>query len=373
MTRLAILGSTGSIGRQALSVVHRFSQRWQVVALAGGKNLDLLSRQIEEFRPRFIYHQGNPKSIDPARFTPLDEMTRHPDVDIVLLALSGISGLRPALTSAEAGKIIAIANKESLVMAGGLIKDVCYRSGAVLRPVDSEHSAIWQCLEGELNPPTQVIITASGGPFRGYSEEKLRRVTPEQALKHPSWRMGDKVTIDSATLMNKGLEVIEAHFLFGLPYDRIKVLVHPESIVHSLVEFADGSVKAQLAYPDMRIPIQYALAYPDRLENPDLPRLENCLTRGLRFEEPDRNAFPCLDLAITAANKGATYPAVLCGADEEAVTLFLNNEIQFTDIPRLIQAALERHQPITSPSLGEVEEVSLWARKTVRELAKPCS
>lgn len=364
---LAILGSTGSIGRQALSVVRRFPGRWQVVALAAGSNLGLLSLQVEEFKPRFIYHQGSPRAVDSKRFIPLSEMASHPEVDMVLLALSGMAGLRPALNAARAGKVIALANKESLVMAGSLLQDACQESGSSLRPVDSEHSAIWQCLE-DGNPPRKVILTASGGPFRGYSREELSQVTPEQALRHPSWKMGKKVTIDSATLMNKGLEVIEAHFLFNLPYDNISVLVHPETVVHALVEFADGSVKAQLAYPDMRLPIQFALSYPERLENEDLPRLGSCL-EALHFLEPDRHTFPCLDLAVTAAKNGATYPAVLCGADEGAVELFLERKISFTDIPRLIQDTLERHEPYATTSVEEIEAAGLWAYSTVKELA----
>jgi len=235
-------------------------------------------------------------------------------------------------------------------------------------PVDSEHSAIWQCLAGETQPPAGLILTASGGPFRGYSSAQLGKVTAQQALKHPSWQMGKKVTIDSATLMNKGLEVIEAHWLFDIPWENIKVLIHPQSIVHSMVEFTDGSTKAQLGYPDMRLPIQYALSYPERLPNPHLPRLDWERSNNLTFEPPDRDTFPCLRLAVEAGMKGGTYPAVLCAADEVAVELFLSGCIKFTDIAKLVEQVLEGHQAIAHPTLEEIMTADAWARDKARQL-----
>jgi 1-deoxy-D-xylulose-5-phosphate reductoisomerase len=253
-------------------------------------------------------------------------------------------------------------------MAGEIVTGEAAQNGAMLLPVDSEHSAIWQCLSGEAQPPAQIILTASGGPFRDYAVTKLEEVTVAQALSHPSWRMGQKVTIDSATLMNKGLEVIEAHWLFNMPFDRIRVVVHPQSIIHSMVEFEDGSVKAQLSYPDMRLPIQYALSYPDRLPNPQLPRLDWDELEQLTFAPPDFDRFPCLRLAIEAGRRGGTYPAVLCAADEVAVEFFLAGRIRFTDIPALIERTLERHQPISLPGLEEIWAADACAREEMLKL-----
>ena len=254
--------------------------------------------------------------------------------------------------------------------AGGIIMEQARLNGATIMPVDSEHSAIWQCLEAESKPPSRLILTASGGPFRRYSRAQLSRVTPEQALNHPSWRMGRKVTIDSATLMNKGLEVIEAHWLFDMPFDRIEVLIHPQSIIHSMVEFNDGAVKAQMSYPDMRLPIQYALTYPERLHNPELPRLDFSSLSHLDFEPPDLAAFPCLKIAIQAGVKGGTYPAVLCAADEVAVELFLSRRIKFTDIARLVEQALQRHQVTARPDIDGIMAADSWARLEVLRLTR---
>jgi len=235
--------------------------------------------------------------------------------------------------------------------------------------VDSEHSAIWQCLAGEKQPLRRIILTASGGPFRTYSEEQMKNITPEQALAHPSWRMGRKVTVDSATLMNKGLEILEAHWLFGVPVESVTVLVHPQSIVHSMVEFIDGSVKAQIGVPDMRLPIQYALSYPERLENTTLPRINWSEFPDLKFEQPDYNKFPCLRLAIEAGKTGGTCPAVLCAADEAAVELFLKGRAGFTDIPRLVEETLDKHINIPHPEIEDIKAADLWARETVYRLA----
>ncbi|MFC1929328.1 1-deoxy-D-xylulose-5-phosphate reductoisomerase [Chloroflexota bacterium] len=379
--RLAVLGSTGSIGQQTLDVVRALPGRFRIVGLAAGNNIDLLAKQIGEFKPEFVSYSsaGENKTalgrlIDSEyQFLSLEEIACHSQVDTVVIATAGSAGLGPTLSAVKTGKRIALANKESLVMAGEIITDEAKESGAEILPVDSEHSAIWQCLHGEKQEAARIILTASGGPFRHYTQAQLREVTVEQALRHPSWQMGMKVTIDSATLMNKGLEVIEAHWLFHMPLDRIKVLVHPQSIIHSMVEFVDGSIKAQLSYPDMRLPIQYALSYPDRLDNPQLPRLDWSRISSLDFEEPDFDVFPCLRLAIEAGRKGGTYPAVLCAVDEVAVELFLSRRIGFADIGRLVEEVLERHQAITRPALEEIlaEEIlaaDAWARQKTLEL-----
>ncbi len=373
--RVAVLGSTGSIGRQTLDVIRAMPQRFQVVGLAAGKNMELLAEQIAEFRPEFI--GCPPEQDDIARLRqlvdiknnllPLEEMAASAKVDIAVIATSGKAGLRPTLAALRAGRNIALANKESLVSAGEIITAEAKKSGARILPVDSEHSAIWQCLGGEGQEAARIILTASGGPFRQYSLGQLAEVTAAQALRHPSWQMGKKVTIDSATLMNKGLEVIEAHWLFGMPYDRIDILVHPQSIIHSMVEFVDGSVKAQLSYPDMRLPVQYALSYPERLPNPGLPRIDWSLVKSLDFEPPDYEKFPCLRLAIEAGKRGGTYPAVLCAADEVAVEFFLDRRLRFVDIAGAIERTLEQHQAINKPGLEEVEAADAWARETLRK------
>ncbi len=371
-----MLGSTGSIGRQTLEVARSFPDRFDIIALAAGGNTALLKRQISEFKPKFVCCRGKlapPTGVKYERLS-AEEMAAHPEVDIVVIATPGSSGLKPTLKAVKAGKKIALANKESLVSAGDIITRQAELNGARIMPVDSEHSAIWQCLEGEAGPPARIILTASGGPFRRYSPAQLEAVTPEQALNHPSWQMGPKVTIDSATLMNKGLEVIEAHWLFDMPFEKIEVLIHPQSIIHSMVEFGDGAVKAQLSHPDMRLPIQYALSYPERLPNPTLPHLDWQSISRLDFEPPNLNAFPCLRLATEAGEKGGTYPAVLCAADEVAVALFLKRRIKFTRIARLVETALERHQVITQPTIDDITAADAWARREVLKAAgdSPC-
>jgi 1-deoxy-D-xylulose-5-phosphate reductoisomerase len=371
--QVAVLGSTGSIGRQTLEVVHALPRRFRIIGLAAGKNTDLLAKQISQFKPRFVYFQDKKAQ---SRLTnaeyellSLEEIASHPQVDIVVMATSGKWGLSPTLAAVKAGKRVALANKESLVMAGEIITSEAKLNGAQIMPIDSEHSAIWQCLEGETQKAKQIILTASGGPFLHYSPAQLSDVTVEQALSHPSWRMGRKVTIDSATLMNKGLEVIEAHWLFDMPFDNIKVLIHPQSIIHSMVEFIDGSIKAQLSYPDMHLPIQYALSYPERLPNPQLPKLDWESIKNLTFEPPDLDTFPCLKLAIEVGKMGGTYPAVLCAADEVAVELFLSQLINFIDIAGLVEQALQEHQAISHPTLEEIMAADKWAREKVMRLA----
>jgi 1-deoxy-D-xylulose-5-phosphate reductoisomerase len=368
--RLVVLGSTGSIGRQTLDIVRAFPERFKVIGLAGGGNIALLEEQVKDFKPEFVYHQGGkeqPLGIY-CRYISMEEMAVLPEVDTVVIATSGGSGLSPTLAAISAGKYIALSNKESLVTTGEIIMKEARERSARILPVDSEHSAVWQCLEGETTPVLRIILTASGGPFLNYTTDELAGVTAGQALKHPSWKMGKKVTIDSATLMNKGLEVIEAHWMFGIPFEKISVLVHPQSIVHSIVEFADGSSKAQLGCPDMRLPIQYALTYPERLPNPSLPKINWSLVSHLDFQEPDIMAFPCLNLAVEAGKKGGTYPVVLCAVDEVAIELFLDGKIRFTDIPALIQNVLDEHQPTPHPTVEAITATDAWARNRVRRL-----
>ncbi len=369
MKRIVVLGSTGSIGQQTLDVVRAHPGRFRIVGLAAGRNIDLLAKQIEEFNPKFVSCSSNdlPAGAGYEVISP-EEIASHPEADIVVMATSGKAGLSPTLEAIKAGKTIALANKEVLVMAGEIVTRLAKANNARIIPVDSEHSAIWQCLKGESKNMSQIILTASGGPFYKYSPAQLERVTVEQALNHPSWKMGKKVTIDSATLMNKGLEVIEAHWLFHAPYDNIRILIHPQSIIHSMVEFADGTIKAQLSYPDMRLPIQYALSYPERLPNPSLPLLDWSRVGSLTFQQPDLSAFPCLRLAIEAGRQGGTYPAVLCGADETAVELFLSGRIKFIDIAELVESTLEQHKAIADPTLEEIIGTDGWARDTVLQI-----
>jgi 1-deoxy-D-xylulose-5-phosphate reductoisomerase len=369
--RLAVLGSTGSIGRQTLDIVRTFPDRFRIIGLAAGENLELLEKQISEFKPEVIYYRDQKKELKAGgcQILPIEEIAAHPDVDIVVAATSGKSGLNSVLAAIKADKKIALANKEPLVMAGEIILNEMKKSSGWILPVDSEHSAIWQCMNGEAQKPARIILTASGGPFLHYSEAQLAGVTVEKALDHPSWKMGKKVTIDSATLMNKGLEVIEAHWLFDMPFDKIDILVHPQSIVHSMIELVDGTFKAQLSYPDMRFPIQYALSYPGRFENPVLPELDWTKLGSLKFEPVNYEQFPCLRLAIGAGKLEGTYPAVLCGADETAVDLFLNKRIGFIRISQLIEKVIQKHQNIEHPDLEEILAADNWAREEVLKLA----
>jgi 1-deoxy-D-xylulose-5-phosphate reductoisomerase len=369
--QIAILGSTGSIGQQTMEVIRSFPDKFRVVALAAGDNLELLGRQIAEFKPKFVYYLNQKARLPDSgwEFMAMEDIVRQPQVEMVVIATPGKAGLKPTLSALKAGKKVALANKESLVMAGEIVTAEARRSSAAILPVDSEHSAIWQCLHGEPQKPACIILTASGGPFLHQSAEQLQKVTVKEALNHPSWKMGRKVTVDSATLMNKGLEVIEAHWLFGVPIDNIKIVIHPQSIIHSMVEFADGTVKAQLSSPDMRLPIQYALSCPERLSNPRLPRLDWDKITGLNFAQPDYERFPCLKLAIQAGKSGGTYPAVLCAADEVAVELFLEEHLKFSEIPHLIEMTLEQHRPISSPALEEVLIADEWARVKALQIA----
>ncbi|MGB6873502.1 MAG: 1-deoxy-D-xylulose-5-phosphate reductoisomerase [Dehalococcoidia bacterium] len=367
--KIAILGSTGSIGRQALDVIRALPDELKVVALTGNKNLELLERQISGFQPKMFCSSVKPDISYGGEFLSAEEIASHPEVDLVIVATAGKAGLSPTLAALQSSKTVALASKEVLVMAGEIIVREASLHQAQILPIDSEHSAIWQCLQGEESKPQRLFLTASGGPFYHYSQSQLAEVTPEQALQHPVWKMGKKVTIDSATLMNKGLEVIEAHWLFSFPFDSIEILIHPQSIVHSMVEFMDGSLKAQLSSPDMRLPIQYALSYPRRWSNSELPRLDWNKISSLNFEPVDYDRFPCLKLAMDAGKSGGTYPAVLCAADEVAVELFLSHRISFTDIAKVVQKTLEQHRNISQPSLEEILAADAWARECATRLS----
>jgi 1-deoxy-D-xylulose-5-phosphate reductoisomerase len=385
MIRLALLGSTGSIGRSARRVVDAHPERLEVVALAAGANVDRLAEQVRRYRPRAVgmasreamaalQSQVDLAGIDTAApgAAGLSDLVTRPDVDIVLCASSGTAALEAVLAAISAGKRIALANKEVLVMAGHLVMPAAARHGTDVLPVDSEHNAIHQCLHQRPREDVRrLILTASGGPFRDMPMERLAHVTPEDALSHPTWRMGRKITIDSATLMNKGLEVIEARWLFDVPPAHIDVVVHPQSVVHSLVELRDGSVIAQLGITDMRLPIQYAFSWPARW-NGDLPSLNLLQCGHLAFEAPDHARFPCLGLAYRALEGGGALPLVLNAANELAVASFLSGSIGFLDIARAIEAALDasgqaghHHLP---PTLDDVKEVDRWARTYTGEV-----
>ena len=371
---LVVLGSTGSIGRQTLDVVRSLPKHFNVIGLAAGGNVTLLEEQAREFRPRLIYCDRESEYVRgrvSARWAGMEEMAAYPDTDVVVTATLGITGLSPTLAALRAGKTVALANKEVLVMAGQLLTAEAKRHSAQLRPIDSEHSAIWQCLWGEQPDSVErIVLTASGGPFRDTPPEELHRVTAEQALRHPNWQMGQKITVDSATLLNKGLECIEARWLFDVPLDRIDVIMHRESIVHSLVMFRDGSVKAQLGVPDMRLPIQCALTYPERVPGTAVPRLDLRRIGTLNFGTPDMKRYPCLSLALEAGRNGGAFPAVLCAADEIAVQHFLAGHLGFTDIARVIEGALAAHSGPANPSLDDILAADASARAWAEDWVK---
>jgi 1-deoxy-D-xylulose-5-phosphate reductoisomerase len=392
---IALLGSTGSIGTQTLDVVNRLQGRFRVVCLGAGRDRDALLAQAASLpKPPLLLALADE---DAAASAPQDgppllsgeaglvELATHPDVDIVVVATTGHAGFAPTIAALEAGKHIALANKEALVMAGEIVTDLARRKGIRIRPIDSEHSAIWQCLVGEPESPAdsrrgasgawtsieKLVLTASGGPFRTWDPESTANATPDQALKHPTWNMGAKVTIDSATLMNKGLEVIEAHWLFGVDYDDVEVIIHTESIIHSMVRFTDGSAKAQLGIPDMRVPIQYALTHPRRYANPTHPRADWAALGDLHFEAVDTGRFRCLSLAFEAGRLGGTYPTAMAAADEIAVARFLEGSIRFGHIPGIIEEVLNRHAPVAMahPDIEGIKWADEWARRTAAELA----
>lgn len=377
MIGLAILGSTGSIGTQTLDVVRGLPDRFHVVALAAGNNVELLRQQINEFQPAAAFvrpsSQGNAlvDELGNIVWQSLDELAVRQDVDIVVVATSGRLGLEPTLRALEAGKVVALANKEVLVVGGHVVRaalDSNAHRGAELRPIDSEHSAIWQCLWGEpLETVERLTLTASGGAFRDYDADALDRVTPEQALLHPNWVMGPKVTIDSATLFNKGLEAIEARWLFDIPIERVDIVQHRESIVHSMVTYADGSIKAQLGEPDMRLPIQCALTYPERARQQPAPPLDLAARGTLTFSEVDTERFPVLPVVLEAGRRGDSSAAALSGADEAAVEHFLAGNCRFTDIARLLEQALDVHEADATPDLERLLAAEAWGRRFVDE------
>lgn len=375
--KIAILGSTGSIGRQTLEVVDRFPDILEVVALSAGANLTLLQEQINKYKPKMAClsdpQQAAKLSVElkdeqikvVGGMEGLIQVATHPEATIVVTSVTGTVGLLPTVEAIKAGKDIALANKETLVAAGELVMALAREHQVKILPVDSEHSAIFQCLQGEPRKALEkILLTASGGPFRGKSRDELAAVTPEMALKHPNWSMGAKITIDSATLINKGLEVIEAKWLYGVEYEQIQVVVHSQSIIHSMVQFQDGSVIAQLGLPDMRLPIQYALSYPDRWSN-DFPKIDFWQLGDLSFMPPDMEAFPGLGLAFQAGRIGGTMPAVMNAANEKAVELFLKKKIGFADIPRLVEEAMQSHVVKNSPVLDEILLADSWAREEV--------
>ncbi|NTU60124.1 MAG: 1-deoxy-D-xylulose-5-phosphate reductoisomerase [Deltaproteobacteria bacterium] len=378
MKSLALLGSTGSIGENTLDVVSRFPDRFRVTALAAGpRRLDRLAEQVRQTGARLVAVTGRAEAerlrslVDPGvevcwGTEGLVKVAAGSDADMVVSAVVGAAGLVPTYAALLEGRDVAVANKETLVVAGALVMEAARRSGARILPIDSEHSALFQVLEGRRpEDVSRLILTASGGPFRGRSAQEMRGVTVHETLAHPNWSMGPKITVDSATLMNKGLEVIEAHWLFGVPPEAIHVTVHPQSVIHSMVEFVDGSILAQLGVPDMRGPIAYALNYPERVPLPDL-RLNLWELKALTFEPPDGSAFPCLGLAYEALRRGGTAPAVLSGANEIAVEAFLAGRLPFAEIAAAVSAALEAHQTGPLESIQAALQADLWAREFAR-------
>ncbi len=376
--RLILLGSTGSIGRQVLDVVRGNPDKFEIVGLSAGDNVKLLNQQISEFTPRYAWcNDPNLLSGDGGELQvlPIDQMISTEEYDLPVVATVGSVGLRSSALALSLGKDVALANKEVIVMAGNLLRELSEKTGARMLPIDSEHNAIWQCLQGETEnwwdcantAVRRLILTASGGALRDLDPSQLSAVTPEQALKHPTWDMGKKITVDCATLMNKGFEVFEARWLFGIPFDQIDVIIHRESIVHSLVEFVDGTVKAQLGLPDMRQPIQYAIAYPERLSNP-AEHLELEKVGGLTFGPLPKGRYPCFELALEATAIGSTIPAVLSAADEIAVELFLAGRIRFDQIHQLIEEVMSRHRTLDEFDINDIDEVDGWAREETHRL-----
>lgn len=385
MKRITVLGSTGSIGRNALDIIAHYRDKFEVVVLTAGNNVNLLEEQIKIFSPKVVALASEKAAEDLRKrlkkkyFLDLEilhgqsgisEAASYKESDFVLSAIVGAAGLIPTLSAIRSGKTIGLANKEALVMAGEILMEESRNAGVTILPVDSEHSAIFQCIEGHKKSNIKrIILTASGGPFAGRSKKYLESIRPEEALKHPRWKMGKKVTIDSATLMNKGFEVIEAHYLFGIPPDRIDVLIHPQSIVHSMVEFIDGNCIALLSMPDMKGPIAYALTYPERLENV-LSELDLGKIRTMSFEKPDIKSFPCLSYAYKALEVGGTMPSVMNAANEVAVNAFLNNQIKFTDIPVIINKTMKAHKVALKLNLDAIMEADAWARGKAKEIIK---
>lgn len=383
MKRIVILGSTGSVGKSALEVISRHRDKFAVTGLTAGKNIELLEEQIKTFSPKIVAVADDKAALELKKKVKgkteiysgrdgINAVAGYKDSDFVLSAMVGFSGLMPTLHAIKARKVIGLANKETLVIAGRIVMDEARAYGTKILPVDSEHSAIFQCLEGQDRKyVNKIVLTASGGPFIGKNKDELKDVTPEDALEHPRWKMGKKVTIDSATLMNKGLEVIEASHLFGLSGEKIEVSIHPQSIIHSMVEFIDGALIAQVSIPDMKGPIAYALSYPERLDN-TLPSLKLAALEKLTFHRPDIKSFPCLRYAYDALKEGGTMPAVLNAANEVAVQAFLEKKISFNDIPVIIKKTMYSHKTNQTPELGAFIDADRWAREKAEEYIKKC-
>lgn len=374
MKKISIIGSTGSIGTQALEVIEKLSGKFEIISLSAGNNIDLLNRQIAKFHPKSVCISDETKINDVCGCNKvlcgdegLNEICSNKENDIILVAVSGKIGLKPTITAIENGINIALANKETLVMAGDIVMPLAKEHGVEIIPVDSEHCAIHQCIK-DISQVEKLIITASGGPFLHKTIDDMKSATVEQALAHPRWNMGRKITVDSATLMNKGLEIIEAHHLFNMPYDKIDVVIHPQSIVHSAIEYVDGSVIAQIGLPSMHIPIQYAICYPERFEGIKSKSFSFSEIARLDFEAPDFEKFPFLNLAYKAGNMGGTATAILNAADEEAVFAFLNGEIKLYDIYKITEEIFSSHKAIANPSIDEIFETDNEIRIKTREL-----
>ena len=385
MKAITLLGSTGSIGTQTLDIVEHNPDKFRIVGLAAGSNVEMLAQQVLKFRPEIVAICNEAKLPElKAALSGLDyqpiivagaegtiEVAAHGDAQSVVTGIVGCAGLLPTIAAIKAGKDIALANKETLIAGGPVVLPLVEKHGVKLLPADSEHSAIFQCLQGvPAGGLRRIILTASGGAFRDLPIEKLASVKVADALKHPNWTMGQKITIDSATLMNKGLEVIEAHYLFGMGYEHIDIVIHPQSIIHSLIEVQDTSVLAQLGWPDMRLPLLYALSWPDRLHT-NWEKFDLVKAGDLTFREPDHQKYPCMQLAYTAGKMGGTMPAVLNGANEQAVALFLAEKITFLDIPKVIEQACDKHRVDfnLTPSLDDILAADIWARQIVSELS----
>jgi 1-deoxy-D-xylulose-5-phosphate reductoisomerase len=377
MKKLSILGSTGSIGTQTLDIVKNNPNEFKITGLTANSNIEILKKQILEFNPEAVAVMDNEKvdllkkDVDIEVYSGIEGIIKVAtlnNTDTVINSLVGSIGVRPTIEAIKNKKNIALANKETLVTAGSIVMEEVKKNDVNLMPIDSEHSAIFQCLNGEnINDINKIIITASGGPFRDYTKQQLENVSVNDALKHPTWNMGNKITIDSATLMNKGFEVIEAHYLYNIPYEKIEVVMHPQSIIHSLVEFKDNSVLAQLGNPDMKIPIQYALSYPERLEL-NVKKLNLTEIKNLSFSKPNLELFPCLKDAYDAGKIGGTLPATLNASNEIAVNAFLNNKIKFLDIPRITNKILINHKIINDPNLNQIMEVDKKTREETKKL-----
>ena len=365
--KISIIGSTGSIGTQALEVIEKLRDKFEIIALAGGNNVELLKQQAKKFKPKFVYAQKDVKIDGIKSLTSLDEIAENQENDIILVACSGKIGLKPTLKAIENGIDIALANKETLVMAGDIVMKKAKENGVKIIPVDSEHCAIHQCIK-DISQVEKLIITASGGPFLHKSIEEMKSATVKEALAHPRWNMGKKITVDSATLMNKGLEIIEAHHLFGMDYDDIEVVIHPQSIVHSAIEYKDGSVIAQLGLPSMHIPIQYAISYPERFEGIKSKSFSFSEIARLDFEKPDFEKFPTVKLAYKAGRMGGTATACLNAANEEAVFAFLDGKINLYQIYEITKEIFDNHKLIQNPTIEEIFEVDEKVRLQTKEL-----